>query len=245
MQDEIYRMQRDHIVDFAFTAEVASVFPDMIRRSVPGYELIVPMSGLMAAQHVTDDAIVFDLGCSLGACSLALLKYCQSDSLKIIAVDNAPAMIDRAQQSIRDPRISFLKDDIENVAVTGANVVMLNFVVQFLEPAKRDALIKRLAQEMAPGGMLILSEKVSEQPAPDTGASYAELHHMWKQANGYSALEVAQKRQALENVMRVQTEADHNQRLHQAGFCGVRQWFRCLNWASFIAYTPEISGTGQ
>ena len=45
-RDQVFSEPRSQIVDFAFDETVASVFPDMIRRSVPGYELVVPMTEL-------------------------------------------------------------------------------------------------------------------------------------------------------------------------------------------------------
>jgi tRNA (cmo5U34)-methyltransferase len=65
---------------------------------------------------------------------------------------------------------------------------------------------------------------------------YTALHLAFKRANGYSELEISQKRQALENVMIPDTIATHEKRLRTAGFARSELWFRCLNWASFIAY---------
>ena len=62
-----------------------------------------------------------------------------------------------------------------------------------------------------------------------------ELHHNFKRANGYSDLEIAQKRSALEQVLLPESLATHRSRLRHAGFSSVDVWFQCFNFASLIA----------
>ena len=104
MQDRVFAQHKNHIVDFAFNEDVVDVFPDMIRRSVPGYELVIPMGGLMAARHMGKSGTAFDLGCSLGASSLALLSQCDSPQVRVIGVDSSAAMIANAKRIIDDSR---------------------------------------------------------------------------------------------------------------------------------------------
>ena len=199
MRDQFFAAPQPQIVDFAFDQAVVGVFPDMIRRSVPGYELILPMSGLIAARHMGPAGTAFDLGCSWVQCPGAadlLPKPGHSGDRR----GQLQAMIDEARKQIQDP-VEFRYQDLFAVDVSGAKVVMLNFVLQFLEPLRRSQLLTEIAQRMDPAGLLILSEKVLHADA-DTHAFYDATHLAWKQANGYSELEVSQKRQALENVMR-------------------------------------------
>ena len=46
---------------------VARVFPDMIRRSVPGYSNVIAGTGLIAGDYVQPGSNCYDLGCSVGA----------------------------------------------------------------------------------------------------------------------------------------------------------------------------------
>ena len=239
MEDRVFAKPQDRIVDFAFNSDVVDVFPDMIRRSVPGYELVIPMSGLMAARHMGVAGTAFDLGCSLGASSLALLAQCDSSKVRVVGVDSSPAMIAQAEQNISDPRMSFRCEDMLTSDISGASVVMLNFVVQFLAPEHRLALLTRIAEQMDPSGLLILSEKVRNAD-PQLQTFYDTTHMAWKRANGYSELEVSQKRQALENVMQVETFETHAERLTKAGFKHVVQWFHCMNWVSFAASPTHV-----
>ena len=163
MRDQVYRHPQSQIVDFAFDKDVVQVFPDMIRRSVPGYETIIPMGGLIAARHLGEQGLAFDLGCSLGASSLAVLKQNSSPDIRVVAVDSSQAMIDQARANITDPRLALRCADLLSTSVAGANVVMMNFVLQFLEPQQRQPLLNRLAAEMAPQGLLILSASLLGQ----------------------------------------------------------------------------------
>ena len=234
MRDDVYQNEKHQIVDFAFNEEVVRVFPDMIRRSVPGYETVIPMTGLMAARHAGKHGRVYDLGCSLGATTLAVLAQTDAAELRVIGIDNSNAMVEQARAHVTDPRASFVCADILDLALEKADVIVCNFVMQFLPPGQRRGLLDRCAEARTPGGAIRLSEKVRHDDAR-LHQFFDETHLAWKRANGYSELEISQKRTALENVMRIDTEATHLERLAQAGFSQPTQWYRCLNWASFVA----------
>ena len=240
-KDDIFVTKQNHIVDFVFDEQVVAVFPDMIRRSVPGYETVIPMTGLMAAQHLKDGDSAYDLGCSLGATTLAILQRTDLADVNVIGVDNAPAMIEKARLQTTDPRARFECADLIEFDVADAKVVILNFVMQFLPLAARRPLLRRLRAQMRADGLLIVSEKIRQSDAT-LHTLFDTTHLAWKRANGYSELEVSQKRQALENVMRVDSEDDHQRRFKEAGFAQSTTWFRCLNWASFIAMPESPAG---
>jgi len=228
--DDLYCEPRARIVDFAFDESVAGVFPDMIRRSVPGYETVIPLSGLLAARYVQEGSRVYDLGCSLGATTLALLDRIGDTKCEIVAVDKSAAMLERAQEDRQwDRRVSFVLDDVRDVAIADASVIFMNYLLQFIDPGERLALLTRIHAGMRPGGALILSEKLAGDDEFDA------VHADFKRANGYSDLEVSQKRTALENVMVPDTLDEHLSRLRHAGFANISTWFRCLNWISMIA----------
>jgi tRNA (cmo5U34)-methyltransferase len=235
--DQVYRAPRAHIVDFAFDAAVADVFPDMIRRSVPGYETVIPMTGLLAARAFRAaagaPARAYDLGCSLGASALALLRQLD-EPCELLAVDSSAAMIERACTLVTDPRVTFVHADIRELPLKPARAVTMNYVLQFVPPDDRLALLRAIRGILPPDGVLMLSEKIRFDDA-ETQRDYEAAHLDYKRANGYSELEISQKRTALENVMIIDTEDAHRERLQSAGFSRVRTWYRCLNWASFEA----------
>lgn len=236
-RDGLYATNMEKVEDFVFDSRVAAVFPDMISRSVPGYATIIAMTGMLAANHAVAGSNLYDLGCSLGAACASMSSSLEQPGCTIIGVDKAPAMVitarDNLRSEIRD-NIKLVCADIEDVAIVKATVVVLNFTLQFLPVSRRLALLKKIRRGMLPSGVLILSEKIS-------GATDAEnkqlvaLHHMFKRANGYSDLEISQKRAALENVLLPEPITVHQQRLRDAGFSRVQLWFQCFNFVSFIA----------
>ena len=157
---------------------------------------------------------------------------------KIIAVDNSSAMIERCKMHINafkgETEVEVVEANIQEVKIENASMVVLNFTLQFIDKNDRQALINKIASGINAGGILVISEKVSHGD-PVIDEHLIDLHHDFKRANGYSELEVAQKRTALENVMRTDSVEQHIQRLTNAGFSHVSPWFQCFNFISFIA----------
>lgn len=240
--DRIYATPQPQISDFAFNEAVVRVFPDMIKRSVPGYPTIVENIGVLAAQFAQPDSLLYDLGCSLGAVTQALRRHVRADGCRVVAVDNSPAMVERCREYLHAQDsmfqellpVSVEEGDILALAFQPSSVVALNFTLQFIAPDQRLALLGRIRQSLLPGGALILSEKLRFEDAGEQQL-LTDLHIGFKRANGYSELEIAQKRSALDNVMKPDSLEQHRQRLLKAGFSKVIPWFQCLNFASLIA----------
>ena len=237
--DAIYAAPLNEMIDFQFDERVVAVFPDMIQRSVPGYGLLISTIGILAGRYAQPNSHCYDLGCSLGAVTLAMRQRITQPECDIIAVDNSPAMIERgrellARDSVSTVPVEMLCADLQEVTIANASVVVLNFTLQFIPPEKRLALLQRIHRGLRPGGILILSEKIAfSEPAQQQ--FHVDLHHDFKRANGYSDLEISQKRTALENVLIPESLADHQQRLQAAGFAASDIWFQCFNFASLVA----------
>jgi tRNA (cmo5U34)-methyltransferase len=236
-KDSLYANPLGDVAAFKFDDKVVDVFPDMIQRSVPGYSTIISAIGLLAARFARADSHCYDLGCSLGAATVAMRREITAPNCRIVAVDNSPAMIERLQHNLAAAAwvdVDVQCADIREVHIENASVVVLNFTLQFIPPADRAGLLARIYQALLPGGILILSEKL----AFDDGRQQqlqADMHHLFKKAQGYSELEVSQKRAALENVLIPETFASHQQRLLAAGFGSAEIWFQYFNFASMIA----------
>jgi tRNA (cmo5U34)-methyltransferase len=156
----------------------------------------------------------------------------------IVAVDNSAAMIERCRALIAaDPHLTDVElalADINDVPIADASVVVMNFTLQFIAPAAREALLRRIGAGMRQGGVLVLSEKIRFDDAHLQELN-TDLHHAFKRANGYSDLEIAQKRTSLENILVPETLPEHRERLRRAGFASVDVWFQCFNFASLVA----------
>jgi len=236
--DLIYSSPKTQVKDFAFDAQVVEVFPDMISRSVPGYNTIIDTIGKLSQRFVQDNSQVYDLGCSLGAATLAMRKGITAANSRIIAIDNSAAMVERCKMHIQafkgDTPVEVIEGNIQEVVIENASMVVLNFTLQFIDKSERQALINNIAKGIKPGGLLVISEKISDSDST-IDEHLIDLHHNFKRANGYSELEVAQKRTALENVMRTDSTEQHIERLSAAGFSHISPWFQCFNFISFIA----------
>jgi tRNA (cmo5U34)-methyltransferase len=240
--DRLFAQPLDQVPDFVFNEDVAKVFPDMIKRSVPGYPTIVENLGVLAAQFAQPHSALYDLGCSLGAVTQALRRHVKTDDCQVIAVDNSPAMVERCREYLHAQDSMFqellpacvIEADILALDFQPASLVALNFTLQFVAPEQRLELLTRIRQALLPGGALILSEKLRFADDAEH-ALLGELHLAFKRANGYSELEIAQKRSAIENVMKPDSLEQHRERLLAAGFSRVVPWFQCLNFASLIA----------
>jgi len=237
--DSIYSSPLDDLVDFRFDERVVDVFPDMIQRSVPGYGTIISTIGVFAAKYAQENSHCYDLGCSLGAVTLSMRQRIKQKNCDIIAVDNSPAMIERGRKILASDQsstvpVQMLCADINDVEIENASVVVMNFTLQFIPLEQRLDLIKRLYQGLKPGGVLILSEKIAFDEA-DRQDFQIDIHHDFKRANGYSDLEISQKRSALENVLIPETISTHQQRLSDAGFSFSDVWFQCFNFISLVA----------
>lgn len=236
-EDRLYRRPLVEVAPFEFDDRVAAVFPDMLRRSVPGYSTMLGMIGVLAGRQARFGGRFYDLGCSLGAATAAMRAALAGSQAELVAVDNAEAMIRRAREGFEaqpGPPVELRCEDIRDTPIERARLVVLNLTLQFVPPADRLALLRRIRFGLAPHGLLVLSEKIA-------GADPAEqelmtgLHHAFKRANGYSELEISQKRSALERVLVPETLAEHRARLQAAGFGRVDLWYRCLNFVSLLA----------
>jgi tRNA (cmo5U34)-methyltransferase len=226
--DRIYQTE-DGSEPFRFNRNVARVFPDMLHRSIPGYAASIEAIGSLAARYVRAGSNCYDLGCSLGAATLAMRQGIAHPACRIVAVDSAPAMIERCREIVdeddrlngRETQVDIVQADIRDIEIVNASMVVLNFTLQFLDLDDREAMVRRIYDGLAEG--------------PRMEDLLTELHHEYKRRNHYSALEIARKRAALEDVLIPETVSAHRERLARAGFSNSGVWLRYFNFVSIVA----------
>jgi len=237
-QDQLYSQPREAITNFAFDQSVVDVFEDMIGRSVPGYSTLLSMFPVISRNFVKEHTRCYDLGCSLGASTLAMAQGIDQSGVSILAVDNSPAMVEKCKHIIHkhvsNIEVEVRESDVCELPMENASMVIMNFTLQFIEETLRAALIKKIFDGMNYSGVFILSEKIKLDDAVEQSRQIS-LHHAFKKANGYSDLEVSQKRSALENVLVPETVEQHISQLKTAGFSEVFVWFQCFNFVSIMA----------
>ena len=237
-EDKLYAEKIPRIADFEFDARVVTVFSDMIERSVPGYRHLIAMLGIFGDRYYQPSSRCYDLGCSLGAAGISLAKGIRDPNARLVFVDNSPDMIAQCRAQLAQANLCATYEtvcaDLATVAIEDASIVVLNYVLQFIAPSKRLELLQRLYAGLLPGGVLLLSEKVV-WPETRTQEFFQDLHYHFKRTNGYSDLEISQKRTALEKVLVPDSLEGLRERLQQAGFHTCRVWHQSLNFVSWCA----------
>ncbi|MBL4583440.1 MAG: carboxy-S-adenosyl-L-methionine synthase CmoA [Pseudomonadales bacterium] len=237
-RDTIYASQHDKVDGFSFDKRVVSVFPDMISRSVPGYVTAIAMLPSLADLYLQRDTQVYDLGCSLGASTLAVAQVASSRNCNIVGIDNSAAMLEKCQQLVDQSgfasAIELRCGDLVNASYENASMAIMNYTLQFVAVEQRLELLKGLQKALLPGGVLILSEKITF-PDPQINQDMINLHQAFKRENGYSELEISQKRAALENILIPEQYSAHQERLQQAGFSRVEVICQTLNFCTMLA----------
>lgn len=236
-KDKIFAENTFPVSEFEFNDEVVEVFPDMIRRSVPGYAQTLDLIEVAAASFAVAETNCYDLGCSLGAGALRIEKATTQTNCRIIAVDNSQPMIDRLNFHLANlhykTRIQPMLEDVLDLRMTNASLAVMSYTLQFVQSEQRSGLLKKVSSAMIAGAALVLSEKVAFESDAESELMN-DLHLEFKRLNGYSDMEIAGKRAALENVLVPETIETHLNRLKSVGFRKAYVALRHLNFATFV-----------
>jgi len=222
---------------FEFNAEVAQVFDDMLDRSIPLYRECRDLAVQFCLRYVKPRTCIYDLGCSAGAFLEELTREIPSGlPVEVVGVDNSKPMLERARKRLEGKSVKLEEADLadKSLSLKTASVVVLNYTLQFVPPAKRLHLIQKINSALTDEGRLIVIEKVKGEHS-ESDAVFIELYHQFKRKMGYSALEISRKRDALEDVLISWTLTENIELLHQAGFAKVEIFFKWNNFAGLIA----------
>lgn len=238
-EDRLFASEDAGDGNFEFNEAVAAVFPDMLKRSIPGYAASIVTIGSLARRYVQPDTACFDLGCSLGAATLAMRHNITERGCHIYAIDSSSAMIERCRKIIAEDDASVPVDvvdaDVRDVDIQNASMVTMNYTLQFLPIVDRDELIAKVFSGMNNGGVFVLSEKTQDDDSTIENL-LVELHHEQKKRNSYSDSEISRKRAAIENVLVPESLAVHQARLEDAGFSHIGVWLRHFSFVSLVAF---------
>jgi len=239
-KDRVYSIPLNEISDFKFDKAVSDVFDDMAIRSIPFYKEVQRMTAELILEFYQENRVIYDLGSSLGEVAQSLSIFFNKKPFRYIGIDNSEEMVKKAQSiqehfvKKKNHSISFKASDIVKEKYENTGVFILNYTLQFIHSTKRVNFLKKLYNSLLPGGILILSEKVIEKNQSNSEL-FHKLYYSFKKRNGYSDLEISQKREALDNVL-VPSTLEKNQRLLlEAGFNSADVFFKWYNFSSLIA----------
>ena len=236
-RDKIFHIQSIK-EDFAFNEQVAEVFDDMLDRSVPFYGAVIEAIAGLLKNYAPKGGTIYDLGCSTGGTLLELGRRLSHMEMTLIGVDNSSAMLEKAEKKAemfsKSKLITFLEADILTHDFSDADVIICNYILQFLRPMVRPDFIRKLYSSLPKGGILIISEKTISHDR-SLNREFIAMHHQYKRDRGYSELEIAAKREALENVLIPFSKTENIELLKNAGFSGIETFFQWFNFCSFIA----------
>ena len=237
-QDKIFSRKQRRVSDFDFGTKTAAVFDDMLDRSVPFYAEIQRMIAEMAADFAAEGTNVYDLGCSTGNTLLALDPVLPK-GVHLIGVDASAQMLQRGRQKLRQHHAEHPYDLIcadlnKPLQIENASVVIMNLTLQFVRPLYRHKLLEVIAKGTIMDGCLILIEKVLSRDSA-LNRFFIKYYYAFKRRQGYSRLEISQKREALENVLIPYRVEENRELLLNSGFSQCDMFFKWYNFCGMIA----------
>jgi tRNA (cmo5U34)-methyltransferase len=241
-KDRLFAKKKEEIKPFEFNMEVADIFDDMLNRSVPLYLENIERQAQFTALYYKDKSRIYDLGCSHGNLGIRIAQQLKSKIFTMIGVDNSRPMIEkyfnRLKKFNHTGQIDLVCGFLEDIQIKNASVVLINLTMQFIDKKKRNLLIKNIYNGLNPGGILLLTEKIiHSSKAIDT--IQKQFYKKFKLENGYSLLEISQKRDALDKVLIPDTLEIHEKRILHAGFKHFEVWLKWFNFASMIAIKKQ------
>ncbi|GAB6044692.1 carboxy-S-adenosyl-L-methionine synthase CmoA [Caminibacter profundus] len=234
MKDKVFAKPIEK--QFEFDEEVASVFDDMLNRSVPFYKENLNLQIDILKNFLKDNDKVYDLGSSTGTFLINLAKKSEK-KLNLIGIDNSLAMIERAKNKAKafGVDVKFIEADFLDYDLTNSKAIIANYTIQFIRPLKREKLIKKIFNSLKDNGIFLMSEKLITEHKK-LNKIMIDIYYEYKKKMGYSEFEIAQKREALENVLIPYSMNENIQMLKEAGFKEIEVIFRWNNFATFIAF---------
>lgn len=232
-KDEVFNKPIEK--QFEFDAEIAAVFDDMLQRSVPFYSEAMNLTQRFAAHYIKEDGLAYDLGCSTASTLLNIERSLEVNA-RLVGLDNAPSMLEQARKKILafNSKVEVEEADIMSYNYEACDVVISNYTLQFIRPLVREELVEKISTALNDGGAFIFSEKVVSADSK-LNKELIDCYYDFKKEQGYTQYEIAQKREALENVLIPYTEAENVEMAQRCGFSHCECIFRWANFATFIA----------
>lgn len=239
-RDRLFSEARQRIDDFDFGPKTSAVFDDMLDRSVPFYQEIQRMVAEVAVDFAAPDTNIYDLGCSTATTMMQIERGLPAgQKVRFVGIDSSKEMLEVAERKLAESQFrseySLEEGDLNGpILIQNASVVLLVLTLQFVRPLYREHLIQSIYDGLEPNGCLILVEKVLGENST-FNRLFINHYYELKKRNGYSQLEIAQKREALENVLIPYRLEENKELLRGRGFRHIDVFFKWYNFCAMVA----------
>lgn len=223
-----------------FDSEVTAVFDNMLERSIPQYWAMRNLVAELGARSLFSRSTVVDVGCSRGDALASIIERTRPDQrLTYYGIEVSGPMREAAHDRFADdPRVSILHRDLVDddpfQFIPPASLVLSVLTLCFIPLEERFALLERMRNLLSTNGTLILVEKIIAG-FPEYDRLLVDLYLDGKRAAGYTDEQIERKKLALRGVLVPLTAAWNEDMLRRAGFDKVECFWRCANFAGWIA----------
>ena len=205
--------------DWEFDENVSLIFDNHVRRSIPCYNEIQELIGMISNKVLIDNCLIYDLGTATGEVIRSIKRANPNKNIRFIGIDKSAPMLEKAKEKCSGiNNVFFHNCEIESFNYRQADLIVAAFTFQFIDSSERQSLLHRIYKALKPNGYFILCEKIIYENS-DENDFYIDLYESWKQ-NHFSRTEIKAKIKLL----------------HTANFRYTNVFFR---WSNFVCILAE------
>ena len=226
--------------EWVFDTEVTRVFDDMLKRSIPQYEVMRDSVDMISRKLLQPGGMVLDLGASRGEGVNRLIeRYGARNRYHLVETSAPMAEVIRGRFSglIEAGIVTVYEEDLRSffppVVPGSVDVVLCVLTLMFVPVQYRQEILRTSYEAVRPGGGIILVEKILGTGA-DAERFMVEFYHTLKREHGYSREQVEAKSRSLESVLVSNSEQENKEMLLGAGFKEVNCFWKWMNFAGYL-----------
>ncbi len=219
---------------WTFGNKVVTKFDTHIKQSVPlyneGHQLILKISDFF----ISENSIVYDIGCSTGNLVKKISKRHINKKFKIYAIDIEKEMIAFAKNKNKDRNINFLNKDINKYKFNKCDLIISYYTMQFVKPRYRQLLFNKLFKSLNWGGALLIFEKVRANDARFQDI-VTSMYNNFKEEQGFTAEEIYNKTKSLKSILEPFSSSANIDMMKRAGFTDIMTLQKYICFEGWVA----------
>ena len=199
--------------------------------------IVSPLDDMRAEIKRADPELIVMSGELSDPANIALVRELLWDGVPVVGLMDNDETGQREKlkaHGVRHP-CQFINADLHcDRVVENASVVIMLLTLQFIRPLYRERVIRQIYEGLNDQGCLIVIEKLTVQDSM-FNRLFINFYYEMKRRNGYSEVEISQKREALENVLIPYRPEENRELLIGVGFRYVEEFFRWYNFCGMVA----------